>query len=196
MGAANWTAVVLTGGTSSRFGGSDKTAADVSAGRTSVDLILDELPSDVPVVVAGPAAHTNRPAVFCREHPPHGGPVAGLAAALARVSTPVIVLLAGDQPFAGRLAEVLASEFDPATSDALVPIDDSGRRQSLCAAYGVDAVRGGIERLGSVEGVSMRELLGHLNVVERPLSRGDLDSFVDIDTPDDLAAARRRAEGR
>lgn len=195
MASADWTAVVLTGGTSSRLGGTDKTAVDLVDGRTSLDLILEALPDGVPAVVVGPAVPTDRATVFCREEPPLGGPVAALAAAMLLVRTPTVVLLAGDQPFAAQVAAMLAEEFDPAASDALVPLDVDGRRQPLCAAYSAVALRSAIEELGEVDGVSVRTLLERLRVAERPLTSDDAAHLLDIDTAEDLAAARRLARG-
>jgi molybdopterin-guanine dinucleotide biosynthesis protein A len=110
-GSTGWTALVLAGGLGSRLQGADKAA--ITIGGTSVlDHLLLCLPEHVPVVVVGPECPTRRPVTFRREWPIHAGPVAGIASGLDAVTTPVIVLLAVDMPWAGYLARLLVSEFD------------------------------------------------------------------------------------
>ena len=92
------TAVVLCGGESRRFG-SDKTRADLD-GVPVLDVLLSSLPPGWDVLCVGPERPTSREAVrWTREDPPGGGPVAGLAAALTVVDSPVTVLLGGDMPY-------------------------------------------------------------------------------------------------
>src|SRR5699024_2806292 len=111
-------AIVLCGGTSRRMGGTDKTALPLG-GATVLDHLLDALPADWPVVCAGVERPTRRKVGWTREDPPGGGPVAGIAAGLDAVARAaagadpatgiavepvVVVVLAGDQPFAGPAA--------------------------------------------------------------------------------------------
>src|SRR5512144_2107484 len=106
--------VILAGGTSRRWGGHDKTAL-LLAGRPMLRHVVDGvLPDAVPPAVVAPAAHPARaeiePAarsaarrvIWTREHPPGGGPLAGLAAGLAALDgldaalDGVVLALAGD----------------------------------------------------------------------------------------------------
>jgi molybdopterin-guanine dinucleotide biosynthesis protein A len=188
---SEWTALVLAGGRGSRLGNDDKAAITIG-GKSVLDHLLSSLPDDVPVVVSGPQRTTQRPVTFCRERPTHGGPVAGIAAALAAVNTPVIVLLAVDMPWAGGLVSHLVAEFRSCESAALVPVDRSGIRQPLSAVVRTQAVRDALEELGDPRGRSLRELMSLIDVQERPLSEAETRWVDDIDTPADLRRARSR----
>jgi molybdopterin-guanine dinucleotide biosynthesis protein A len=195
--AQMWTAVILTGGRSSRFG-SDKSAA-VVAGRPLLRRVLDAVPREVPVVLVGPVPTipTGRPVTVVREDPPGGGPAAALAAALPHVRTEVLVALATDLPFLGPLPGELAAAL-PDGDDALLVTDGQGRDQPLLAAYRVESLRRAAASLGEPGGASMRALLAGLHrVARRPAGTtvGSADGTGrgpawDIDTPQDLARAR------
>lgn len=141
-------------------------------------------------MLAGPERHTRRPVIFRQEWPVLGGPVAGLASALEAVTTPLTALLAVDMPWAGALMERLIVELASCDAAALVPVDGSGLRQPLCAAFRTAAVRGALSRLGDPTGRSMRDLLALIDVQERPLSGAEMRCVDDIDTPADLRRAR------
>ena len=150
-----WAVIVLTGGGSRRMG-RDKATLDV-AGTSLLDRTIADVPAGIPVVVAGPPAPVaRRGVVFVQEDPPGGGPVAGIDAALAAVSAPVVVVLATDLPLVGALPSGLAEALldarrddADATRDALLAADASGRPQQLCAAYRADALRRAIADNGS-----------------------------------------------
>lgn len=184
-----WTALVLAGGRGSRLGNDDKAAITIG-GTSTLDHLIGSLPDTVPVVVAGPEFPTRRPVTFRREEPIHGGPVAGIAAGLEAVSTPVTALLAVDMPWAGGLATQLIDEFESCDAVALVPVDGSGFRQPLCAVVRTEALRGALLELGDPHGRSLRDLMSFLVVRERPLDEAEMGWVDDIDTPDDLRKAR------
>jgi molybdopterin-guanine dinucleotide biosynthesis protein A len=180
------TVVVLCGGGSTRLG-TDKLAASLG-GPTVLDHLLDALPADWPVVAVGPERETRRPVRWTRESPPGGGPAAAVAAGLSLVVTELVVVVAGDLPFAGptavRLAEALVSD---AASDAVAALDHD-RPNPLLAAY-----RSG--RLRTIlpdppHGRPARTLLGLPHTV---LAVAD-EAVLDVDTPEALAAARHRLE--
>ena len=180
---------MLAGGRGSRLGHDDKAAITIG-GTSALDHLLSCLPEHVPVVVAGPVCLTQRPVTFRREWPVHGGPVAGIASGLEAVSTPVIALLAVDMPGSGPLVERLISEFASAAAEALVPVDESGFRQPLCAVFRTESVRDAVRRLGDPGGRSLRDLMSLIDVRERPLSEAEMGWVGDIDTPEDLRRAR------
>ncbi|HNE88604.1 MAG TPA: DUF6457 domain-containing protein [Actinomycetota bacterium] len=177
---ASWTAIVLTGGGSTRLG-RDKATAPLD-GRRMIDHVIDQIPSDVDVVVVGPDPEVQRPVRVTREQPPGGGPVAAIGAGLELVHTDVVVVLAADMPWAVPPVIGLAAEMGP--EDVRVPLA-GGHLQGLAAVYRVSALR----QADLVAGSSMRHLLDRLNlhVVAMPEAL-----FADIDTPTDLAAAQRR----
>jgi len=182
------TAVVLCGGTARRFG-SDKTQA-LLGDRPLLDHLLANLPSDWPVACVGPPRPTTRDVRWVREDPPGGGPVAALAAALPLVATPVVVVLGGDMPYAAGLAPDLVARLGahPAV-DAVAGRDDEGRTQPLLAAYRLEALARALPEPAT--GTPLMRLLDALRVetVEAhwPLT-------LDVDTPQDLEAARHRLE--
>lgn len=181
------TAVVLCGGESRRFG-SDKTRADLG-GVSVLDALLSSLPGHWDVLCVGPERPTLRPGVrWTREDPPGGGPVAGLAAALGEVEAPVTVLLGGDMPGAGPVAvELAAALAGVPDADVVAGVDGDGRVQPLLAAYRTVALRAALPDRPA--GTPLRRVLDGLRVhrVEVP-ERASRD----IDTPEDLAAARHR----
>ena len=120
--------LVLAGGRARRLGGTDKTALAVG-GRRMVDAAVAALAGAGRVTVVGPGHDVV-------EEPPGGGPVAAIAAGLARVAAPVVVVLAADLPFVtpGVVARLVAAAPAAAT-------DDHGRLQPLLAAYDTSALR-------------------------------------------------------
>lgn len=184
-------AVVLCGGTSKRMGGVDKTAADL-AGRTVLDTLLDSLPADWAVICVGEARDVNRDVAWAREDPPLGGPVAGLAAgvAAAPADADVIVALAGDQPFAGSTGRSCAAALAaaPTDLDGVAALQEDGRLQPLLAAYRRASLARVLEAAPRDAGV-------YKTVSSLSLTGLDADSHatLDVDTPDDLDDARRRA---
>lgn len=184
--------VVLTGGTARRLGGVDKTGLDVG-GRSVLQRLLDAVGA-VPVVVVGPGQDVGRTVVRAREDPPLGGPYAGVAAGVAAgvtayPATEVVVVLAGDQPFAGAAVASLCAGLDARPdADAALAVGPDGRPQPLLAAYRLAAVR---ERLaGGVHGRPVRELAAGLRTVLVPVDAG---TALDVDDAADLEAARRLA---
>jgi molybdenum cofactor guanylyltransferase len=190
-----WTALVLAGGRSSRLGGADKTRLDVG-GRTLLEHALAAVAGAGLTVVVGPRQDLDRAEVrWVREDPPGGGPVAALAAGLAAVDRdhPTAVLLAADQPgvtvaTVRRLRAALAAS--PGASGALL-VDAGGRRQWLAGAWRVAALRAALP--AEPHGAALRRVLGALHTVEVPARAGEAD---DVDTADDLAAARARHDDR
>ncbi len=166
--------------------GHDKAQVTV-AGRRLLDRLLVALPPAVPTVVVGPAPEDlPRPVAVTREDPPGGGPVAGLAAGLALVTTPTTVVAAVDLPHAGPVLPVLAATLRASGADAVVP-DVAGVRQPLSAAYRTAALRRALAALGDPRGRAVRDVLAELVV---QTVAGDAVVLADVDTPDDLARAR------
>ncbi len=189
----NATAVVLCGGQSRRMG---RDKADVKlAGRSLLDRALDIVhPLFAEVFIGG---RTPRAGVDCAQvwdAPGVEGPIAGVAAALARSETPWLFVLACDMPFVSRaLIDRLARARDG--RQAVAPVW-RGVPQPLVAFYSRDALAV-VERCIEQRAFSMMGLLDDLDACllpESEWSRGTEHELMDIDTPDALRWARARFE--
>ena len=132
--------------------------------------------------------------VFVCEDPPGSGPVAALAAALPEVTAPLTLLLAADLPFlTARALAPLPSACDGAPDAVLA--DDGGRPQWLASCWRTAALRGA---LAGYRGRSLHGLLEPLRPVllACPAAPGEPPPWLDCDTAEDLARARRLARGK
>lgn len=188
--ALDFAVIVLTGGTGARLGGADKATLPLS-GSTPLTMIVEALPDDIDIVIAGRALPLLRAVTFRREEPPGGGPVAGIAAAVAGVQSPIVGVLAVDMPWS---VPVLMAAMDHLVTtpdvDVIVPIDRDGRRQPLCSAWRTERLVACLP--SEPHGSSLRDLLARAVVWElTPEADNLLD---DIDTPEDLDHAIRRID--
>lgn len=185
---------MLAGGTARRLGGLDKPALAV-AGRTLLDRVLDAVPTATDVVVVGPPRATGRAVRWAREEPPGGGPVAALAAGLATVTAPRVLLLAGDLPFLTPAAVSALLDGLVDGTDAVLAVDDAGRDQPLCAAWRTDGLRTALP--AAPAGAALRALLRHARVVRLalPAAPAGPPPWWDCDTPGDLEQARSWTAG-
>lgn len=180
-----WTAIVIAGGRSTRLG-QDKASTHLGD-QTLLEQVVASVPSGIRVIVVGDDPGNLPTDVTCvREEPAFGGPVAALAAGIALTETPSALMLAVDMPHGAQLASTLLAGLD--RNEAAVPVDTHGHWQQLVSAYRCDALRRALARLPSVDGASMRALLGHLDVAVVPIDDDEL--LIDIDTPEDLARMR------
>jgi molybdopterin-guanine dinucleotide biosynthesis protein A len=186
------TALILAGGESRRMG---RDKAELPFGETTLLqqllAILQPLFTEVIVSVRQPRSEIAVPQV--QDDLAHAGPLAGLAAGLARSRTPWLFVVACDMPFiTSTLIEHLngyRSEF----IQAVVPMV-GGHPQPLAAFYAASclpSVRGCLAGNGKH---SLRELLEQMQVryvEEHELRATDpsLRSFIDLDTPQDVAVA-------
>lgn len=188
MASDSPTWVVLAGGRGTRMGG-PKVECELD-GRRLIDHVVDAIPADDPVIVVGPALDLTREVRTCVEEPRFGGPVAALAAALPLIDTERFVLIAADMPWVVPQARsLLAHQSD---DDVLVAVDADGRRQPMCSSWRTSSARSATVQLPAVQGASLHALMDRLTVREIPT--GDAAGLVDIDTPDDLAAAHAAHE--
>ena len=174
-------AVVLAGGGSTRFGGVDK-AMLVLDGVTLLDRVLAATEDAVSTVVVGPVRTVCRVVEWTVEDPPSGGPVAGIAAGLARGSAPVVMLVSCDLPWLAkddvtRLVDGLGEH------DGHGLRDTDGLEQQLAAAYRRTALEDAIRRIGDPRDKSVRRTLAGLDLVwTEPTRAGDdVDTWADFD---------------
>jgi len=172
MDNSRWSALVLSGGTSKRFG-SDKSKA-LLHGVTLLNHVLSFIPEDVKTIVVG------RDVI---EEPALGGPVAAIARGLEEIDTEFVAIAAVDMPYGPSLFAQLLTSIK---NDAAMPIDSEGFRQPLCGIYRYTALRAAIEKLGNPHDQSMRALCELLLIDEVAV---DIQALIDIDTPEDLISA-------
>ena len=177
--------MILTGGSSSRFG-SDKSSI-LFAGETLVNRLLRTLPAG-PIVIVGPQFDQSaRTALFAQENPPGGGPVAAIHAGLMGVSTEFVAIIATDMPFAAEVISSLIART--CLSDALLPLDESKQAQLLCGLYRSDSLREAIVRLGNPANKSMRALIAGLTIETLVINPHSTTKLLDIDTQTDFIYA-------
>ncbi len=190
---AGCTALILAGGDSRRMG-QDK-AALLLEGRSLLEHVTATMQAVFPEVLV--SVRRPRPGLGLRQvcdETGDDGPLAGLASGLAQARTPWVFAVACDMPFVTpvvieRLASVRAGHH------AVVPVV-GGYPQPLAAFYATSALD--VIRMGMAQGDrSLRRMLQRLNVRyvnEDELREADpaLRSFFDLDTPQDLEAARTR----
>lgn len=180
-------AVILAGGTGARLGGADKAGVEVG-GRTLLEYALDATIDAGEVVVLGDWTPTERPVTFTREEPRLGGPAAGLLHGLSRFARRPrqLLVMAVDMPF------VTARTFDRLRDaarhrDGAALCDLQGRRQ-LTMVLEVDRLP--VPEPEAWPGMPMHRLLDGLDLVDVPARD---DEALDVDSWDDLLAARTRA---
>lgn len=190
-------AVVLCGGTSRRLGGVDKTRESLAA-TTVLDHLLDELPQEWPVLCVGEERSTNRHVNWCRESPIGGGPVAGVATAVAHLESrgsgtrpwhddaAICVVVGGDMPFAAAAVLLLVGTLSSRPElDAVLARDPDGRTQPLLAAYRLEA----LERALPFEPTGAR-LMGVVGALTTDTMDCPAEVTLDVDTPEALEQAR------
>jgi molybdopterin-guanine dinucleotide biosynthesis protein A len=187
-------AVIMAGGDSRRMG-QDK--ANIFLGeRTllqSVVATLQPLFPEVIISVRQPRPGIDLPQVC--DNPAYSGPLAGLAAALERASTPWIFAVACDMPFiTPAVIEYLA--LQRADCQAVVPMV-GGYPQPLAAFYArscLEVVRDILNSNGKHSMLAPLEMLQVRFVSEDEMLAIDpqLHSFFDLDTPLDLELACRK----
>jgi molybdopterin-guanine dinucleotide biosynthesis protein A len=187
--APSFDAVILAGGAGRRLGGVDKALIEVD-GVTLLDRVLAACTSAGRAVVVGPRrTGAGEAVIWCREDPPGGGPVAGLATGLLHVSAEAVVVLAVDQPWIGGAVPALRASLaarnhaQPDVVDAAVLVDVDGRRNYLAAAWRRVALLNALLAIDPLTGASMRSVYASARCVEVPDSAG---WGRDIDSPDDL----------
>jgi molybdopterin-guanine dinucleotide biosynthesis protein A len=186
--------VVLAGGASRRWGGLDKTSV-LLGDRTVLEHAVRGLVAGAGVglpdaVVVGPPGHAARGGLtgvrWVREEPPGGGPVAALAAASPGLPD-VVVVGAGDAPFAGEAVPSLLGALTEDV-DGAIGVDAEGRDQLLLGVYRVGALRRALVSVGDPAGARLRDVVAGLKVMRVPVGTR---AALDLDTPEDLATAER-----
>ena len=186
--------IVLSGGSAARIQGADKATLEL-AGVTLLDHVLAALDTVEDVVVVGERVRTGRLVTFLREHPPLGGPAAGILAGLDGFSRApaLVVVLAVDMPLVtgATVRRLVQAAGDVDGVDGALLVDREGRRQYLCAAYRTAALRTAAPASEEQHGLSVRRLVRGLRLAEVVAVGGEAQ---DVDTWADLRSVRARLE--
>ena len=179
--------IVLSGGTSSRFG-ADKSQA-ILGHQQLIHHILAGIPKEFEIIIVGADPLFTPASYRCvQESPAGGGPVAGIAAALELCESEIVGVLATDMPFAGAHMIHLLSAMT-SYDDAIMFVDSKGFKQPLAALYRREALENALSTIGNSHGASMRTLISHLKIHEVQMSPEIEMAMIDIDTPHDLMVA-------
>ena len=191
---------MLIGGRSSRMG-SDKCALEIE-GRTLLQRVVDALDEVVDeVVVVGapggpqPELHSRVAGRCTTDAFEGGGPLVAIAAGLEAVRAPVAVVVACDLPYLEPSLLRLLADRAQAGAQLVVPLYD-GRPQLLCSAWRRDALPIVVERIEAGERAvaAAAEALRAELLPEEAYAHLDAGgrSFVNVNTPEQLAAARAK----
>lgn len=197
-------AIILAGGTGARLGGISKPDLKV-AGERMLDLALrTAAPALRVVVVAPPSVAVPADVLRTLEDPPGGGPVAGIAAGLAVLGSPVVpptvtaassatdvLVLACDMPGAARAVPELlgAAAAREEERDGAIAVRPDGRRENLVFVADSRALVAAIAA-GGARDRSVRSLLATLDLAEMTVD--DEAALADIDTWEQHARWERR----
>jgi molybdopterin-guanine dinucleotide biosynthesis protein A len=188
------TGIVLAGGRSSRFG-SDKMAADYQ-GRPllfhaigSVSSVADQI-----VLVLAPRATVPDdlpPGVrIARDEEAYGGPLRGLAAGLAGVTTDLVLVAGGDMPrLSPTVLRKMCRTIESSDADAVALLEGAQRRPMPLVLR--TRVRAGVDDALDRGERSLRGFLDAVRVTEIPeatwrTSDPDGGTLLDVDRPGDL----------
>lgn len=182
--APEFDAIVLAGGRARRLAGSDK-PAELVGGRRLLDIALAAVDGAVQRVVVGPARPLPARVLLTREEPPFAGPAAALTAGFSALPkpAPIVVVVASDLPdLSSTMIATLLTELTATGAPAVFAVDESGQPQYLLGAW----TRSALANVGAATGSSMRAL------VPAGARFVPVDDTGDVDTPEQLDAARRR----
>ena len=184
---------ILVGGASSRMG-TDK-AQLTFGGRTAVELIgtaLDEVTDTVATVGWPEAKVAGFPNIPDLRR--DWGPLAGVEAALRHAESAYCLIVGCDFPFVtARLFERLMQSTDDA--DAVVPLQNDGQAQPLCAVYRVQPCLSATKDALAAHQHSPRALLDRVRTRFLPFSDvAPLDGaehfFFNVNTPESYQSAQ------
>jgi len=198
--AEQTTGVLLAGGRSTRMGGRNKAFAAVGGEPIVARAlrVLRSLFSDIVIATNDVDRYRDFGATIVADVFPGRGPLAGVHAAMGIASQPYVFVAACDMPGLDERAIrfLLAQAGD---TDAVVPRWE-GDIEPLHAAYAV-GTRPIAEACLREGRAAMRDFLPKLRVTYVPETdlaqvAGTAESFLNVNTPEELAAVGGRFEGR
>ncbi len=192
--------VILAGGKSRRFGGGDKGLAELG-GRSVLDHVIARFRPQVGRLVLSINGDPQRFARFdlptiADQENPELGPLSGLLAALDWQSQhahdcTALATVSTDVPF---LPLDLVQRLDAGRNGGIAVATSADQRHPTIAIWPVNS-RAAIADALQQRRLSVNTLTKQLNAVAVPFAMRDidgmaLDPFLNVNTPDDLAAAR------
>ena len=201
--ALDFDTLILAGGRAARMGGADKAGlavgaapmlvsvarAAAAAGTSRLILVGPPRPGPIEDDLALLAAGRTGWLTWVQEEPPGSGPVAGLRCGLAEATAAWVVLLATDLPFL-TAAHLTALVMARPQAVGVVAADTAGHSQWLTSCWHTSVLKSALTAYG---GNSLHGVLEPLNpaTIRLEATVGDPPPWLDCDTPDDLATARR-----
>lgn len=198
--------VIVAGGRSTRFGEADKAVADL-AGTPMIrrvadrivdvveDLVVNCRPDQTSAIEAAMAGYPHAVS-YAEDETPDLGPVAGIRNGLAAATGEFAFVVACDMPFVDpAIAEHLFERC--MDHDGAVPRLEDGWYQTMQAVYRVSPMRAACETVLETRDhpriLAPLEELDYVVVDSEELTRvGSLDSFENVNTVEELEAARDR----
>ncbi len=193
-------AIILAGGKSSRMGSDKALLEAVPGGLRLIEMVL----AAVRPVTGSLIISTNQPAGYTwlnlplvPDNYPGLGPLAGLEAGLATSNASYNLLVACDMPYVKTEAlRLLLSEMRPGIQ-AVVPLNQAGRPEPLCAVYSQECLPAIRRHLLS----GSLKMTGWLSEVETSFVAADkfrvvdpdYSSFKNLNTPNDIFRLKTEA---
>jgi molybdopterin-guanine dinucleotide biosynthesis protein A len=192
-------AAILAGGEGSRMGHKDKSCLEIS-GEKIINRIIRQLSglfSEIFVITRTPENHPNLNVRLAGDIYQQRSSLTGVHAALSHAETEHVFITACDSPFLNKnLVTKLISLLKP-SDDVLIPIRKNKRYEPLCAVYSKRCLPF-IERNLDNGILQIIRFFPEVKVhaVEVEILRQhdqDLESFINVNTPEELSKACERA---
>lgn len=196
--------VILAGGRSRRFGGGDKTLADID-GKSILARVISRFRPQVRRLILSVNGDARRFADFGVDtitdgESPELGPLSGILAAMdwAKAHAPGVTLMAtvsSDVPF---LPDDLVARLDAARNGGVAIAESAGRRHPTIGLWPLKT-RPDVANALARQALSVNRLAADLDAVAvtfpmRESDGDEIDPFFNVNTRDDLDAARVLAQ--
>lgn len=192
---ADITGVVLAGGQSRRMG-FNKAQAEIH-GESMLIRMIEKQKEITPIIVvsSGSASYPNIPWPQIYDEHPQCGPMGGIYSVLKASSSSLHLIVSCDMPLVSiSLLEHIVATALKSDSLIIVPVDDYGEPQMMCAVYHKDVLPI-LEQQIDAQIFKMKSLLDLVSVEyiktskEHPLYVEN--AFMNVNSPNSLAEARK-----
>jgi molybdopterin-guanine dinucleotide biosynthesis protein A len=188
---ADITAIVLCGGAGSRLGAPDKTLVPV-LGRPLVSYTVDGIAPQVGRIVLScgrdPETYASLGHTVISDATPGDGPLGGITSALPAVASDWILVYPGDAPFPDQ---ALVARLGPAADSRGLAVPRTGDQRQHLVMLLSRAMAAELAAWYEAGGRAVRRWLDGCDVAAVDMS-DVAESFFNVNTPADLAAAEER----